>query len=274
MAGLLPLAKLAATKAAPMLIDYGLNLLGMNSANREAEEAYKREEKRNEARNFAGMEMTIERRGNLLDQYFEGLRYYQNMVPAVAKAVGEVTSREMERQASMVSEFLQAQLDLGMELTRNTGTFAASQSGSGMLNNAAQIAAKMEAVPTMLNQIPLQRQLATSLSDSEDISKQAFDEGQNKLNSLWNTVKDAPTLPTFTPTQMPAFQAPHDLGQNAALKIGGIALNSGLGALFEKAPSITNRNRQSNNSNSRQPDFGWAMNQRSIKYEEYLGFDR
>ena len=248
MVALLPLAGAAAKKAVPMLIDYGLNLLGQHSANREAEEAYKRQEQRNNASNFAGMNMTIQRRGDLLDQYFEGLRYYKNMVPAVAKAVGEVTSREMERQAAMVSEFLQAQLDLGMELARNTGTFAASQSGSGMLNNAAQIAAKMEAVPTMLNQIPLQRRLATSLSDSEDISKQAFDEGQNKLNSLWNTVKDAPTLPTFTPTQMPEFQAPHDLGQNAALKIGGIALKSGLGALFEKAPSITNKSKSKSTS--------------------------
>ncbi len=265
MVALLPLAGAAAAKAAPMLIDYGLNLLGQHSANREAEEAYKRQEQRNNTSNFAGMNMTIQRRGDLLDQYFEGLRYYKNMVPAVAQAVGEVTSREMERQAAMVSEFLQAQLDLGIELARNTGTFAASQSGSGMLNNAAQIAAKMEAVPTWLNQIPQQRRLATSLSDSEDISRQAFEQGQNQLNELWNKVKDVPTLPTFTPTQMPAFQAPYDLGQNAALKIGGIAAKSALGALFEKAPSITNKKRSSNNSSSssssRQPDFAWAMKQ-------------
>lgn len=241
MAGILSMLGAAAAKAAPMLVDYGINLLGQQSANRQAKANYNNRKAMINASNQAGIDSTSQLRSDMMDQWMAGIQYYKDMVPAVARGIGKVYSREQERQSQMIGEFLQAQQDLRLELVQNAGRFAAGQSGSGMLNNAVQVAAKMELVPNLLNQIPLQKQLSTNIANSDEIAANAWQKGQDQLNALWHQVKDRPTLPTFQMTQMPKFTAPHDIGSNWPLKIGGIAMKAGLGALLEKAPSIAGK---------------------------------
>ena len=248
MVAILPLLGAAATKAAPMLIDYGISLLGQQSANRQAKDAYNKQKAKLNRANQAGLDMTSQRRSGMIDQWRAGIQYYADMVPAVAAGIGKVYAREQERQSQMIGEFLQQQQDLRLELVQNSGQFAARQSGSGMLNNAVQVAAKMELVPNMLNQIPLQKQLSTNIANSDEIAENAWQTGQDQLKELWHQVKDRPTLPTFQMTEMPQFQAPHDIGGNMPLKIGGIAMKAGLGALFDKAPSIANKTKQQTSS--------------------------
>ena len=241
MAGLASMLGSIASKAAPMLVDYGISLLGQQSANRQAKDEYNNQKAMINASNQAGIDRTSQQRSDIMDQWMAGIQYFADMVPAVAKGIGKVYSREQERQSQMIGEFLQAQQDLRLELVQNAGRFAAGQSGSGMLNNAVQVAAKMELVPNLLNQIPLQKQLSTNIANSDEIAANAWQKGQDQLTSLWHQVKDRPTLPTFQMTQMPKFTAPHDIGSNWPLKIGGIAMKAGLGALLDKAPSIAGK---------------------------------